>query len=308
MALTKLTADLDNIQALSDKPNEIEGLTADQLKAKFDKGANDIKDYINDTLIDELDTSITDIDTKTTLIANGWYGADETWTYASVDDPTGVITISGDKTTKYSLGMRIMFTNATNVIYGIITAISYSSPNTTLTFLHEIDPTDNQALYLMANSTITNNYYSSVKAPYGFPVSPAKWSVVTSSASEVVQSNPTTNTWYNLGSLSISIPIGVWKTHYTVNVLANRSTSGTAAVQTTLSTANNSQSNANLTAYIFSGPVIDVMQSVVRYDTLTLASKTTHYLNARSTVAGHAGIYFWGTTGTTIIRAECAYL
>lgn len=70
MALTKLTADLDNIQALSDKPNEIEGLTADQLKAKFDKGANDIKDYINDTLIDELDTSITDIDTAQTDINN----------------------------------------------------------------------------------------------------------------------------------------------------------------------------------------------------------------------------------------------
>jgi hypothetical protein len=93
MALTKLTADLDNIQALSDKPNEIEGLTADQLKEKFDKGANDIKDYINDTLIDELDiaysgllnffypvgtiyeTTSTDLDT-TTKMANHFGG---TW-------------------------------------------------------------------------------------------------------------------------------------------------------------------------------------------------------------------------------------
>ena len=58
MALTKLTADLDNIQALSDKPNEIEGLTADQLKARFDKTGADLKTYINDTLTSEIDTAL----------------------------------------------------------------------------------------------------------------------------------------------------------------------------------------------------------------------------------------------------------
>ena len=58
MSLTKLTTDLENIQALSDKPNEIEGLTADELKAKFDKAGNDIKTYINDTLTTETDTAL----------------------------------------------------------------------------------------------------------------------------------------------------------------------------------------------------------------------------------------------------------
>src|SRR5574344_3114603 len=38
---------------------------------------------------------------------NGWLPTGETWTYSSVDNPTGVITISGDKTDKYSLGLRI---------------------------------------------------------------------------------------------------------------------------------------------------------------------------------------------------------
>lgn len=56
MAITKLTTDLDNIQGLSDKPNEIDGLTADQLKALFDKAGEDIKTYLNSTLTDELDT------------------------------------------------------------------------------------------------------------------------------------------------------------------------------------------------------------------------------------------------------------
>src|SRR5574344_2739227 len=110
-------------------------------------------------------------------LTTGWISADETWTYSSVDDPTGVITIVGDKTGKYSLGMRIKFTNNSNVIYGIITKISYSSPNTTLTFLHEINPSTSTALHLMANSAITNNYYSNMKAPFGFPLHPDKWTL-----------------------------------------------------------------------------------------------------------------------------------
>lgn len=53
MALTKLTADLNIIQALDDEPNDVGGLTSAQLKAKFDEAGNDIKTFINN-LIDEL--------------------------------------------------------------------------------------------------------------------------------------------------------------------------------------------------------------------------------------------------------------
>src|SRR5574344_408608 len=147
-------------------------------------------------------------------LQSGWNLANETWTYSSVDNPTGVITISGDKTGKYSLGMRIKFTNGGNVIYGIITKISYSSPNTTLTFLHEIDPTDSLALHLMQNSAITNNYYSSMKAPYGFSLNPDKWTITFTDTTQRSQSSPVNGTWYNLGSLSISIPIGFWNLYF----------------------------------------------------------------------------------------------
>lgn len=58
MSLTKLTTDLENIQALSDTPNSTEGLTADELKALFDKAPTDIKTYINDTLTTEVDTAL----------------------------------------------------------------------------------------------------------------------------------------------------------------------------------------------------------------------------------------------------------
>jgi hypothetical protein len=55
--LTKLTQDLNYHQSLADQPNVSQGLTAAQLKEKFDQAANDIKDYLNNTLISELEDS-----------------------------------------------------------------------------------------------------------------------------------------------------------------------------------------------------------------------------------------------------------
>lgn len=53
MALTKLTTDVNNIQKLADRPTE----TPTQLKAAFDKAGADIKEYINNTLTEEIDAS-----------------------------------------------------------------------------------------------------------------------------------------------------------------------------------------------------------------------------------------------------------
>lgn len=46
-----LNGDLNIIAKLDDEPNDVGGLTADQLKAKFDEAGNLIKNYINNTLI-----------------------------------------------------------------------------------------------------------------------------------------------------------------------------------------------------------------------------------------------------------------
>jgi hypothetical protein len=58
MSLTKTTASVSNIQDLSDTPNATEGLTADQLKKKFDDYGIDNKTYINEVLTVELDTEL----------------------------------------------------------------------------------------------------------------------------------------------------------------------------------------------------------------------------------------------------------
>lgn len=49
-----LTKDLNIIQKLDDEPNDVGGLTAAELKAKFDEAGNLIQEYINETLIPQL--------------------------------------------------------------------------------------------------------------------------------------------------------------------------------------------------------------------------------------------------------------
>ena len=51
MSIPKMTNDLAIIQKLSDLPNSTDGLTAAQLKAKFDEGPQAIQKWINETLV-----------------------------------------------------------------------------------------------------------------------------------------------------------------------------------------------------------------------------------------------------------------
>jgi hypothetical protein len=86
----------------------------------------------------------------------GWIPVGETWSYAS----STTVTISGDKTDKYSKGMKVKLTQ-TSVKYFYITGVSYSSPNTTLTLYAGTD-------YTVANAAITSPFYSMVANPAGF--------------------------------------------------------------------------------------------------------------------------------------------
>ncbi len=70
MGLTKLTANVNNIQSLSDRPNSIDGLTSSQLKELFDKAGADIKTYLNETLTEELDDIVEDIPDTSNFVTN----------------------------------------------------------------------------------------------------------------------------------------------------------------------------------------------------------------------------------------------
>lgn len=58
MAMTKFTKDMAIIAALDDEPNDVGGLSGQQLKEKFDEGGTAIKAYLNDTLTAEIDSKL----------------------------------------------------------------------------------------------------------------------------------------------------------------------------------------------------------------------------------------------------------
>jgi hypothetical protein len=236
----------------------------------------------------------------------GWNPDAETWIYHSVDDPTGYFKIEGkDVSANYSVGWRIMFTNGGNVIKGIITAITYSDPDTIITFLHEIDPTDNQALYLLTNSAITENYFSPHKAPLGFPMSPVKWTVKVTLGSGNQQS-PVNGTWYNIASNIITVPIGCWDIGY-LGQFAIVGSGGHMVVWVTLSNANNTEWNEDLTVHMESSAGITQLgyTSLSTSTFLTIAAKTALYLNLKTTSPNTTGVYI---TTPSRAWATCAYL
>ena len=212
--------------------------------------------------------------------------------------------------------MRIKMTNNSNVIYGIITKMGTyggdSAGYTYITFLHEIDPSDNLALHLMANSAITLNYYSTQKAPQGFPLSPNKWRIIITDTQQRFINNPTPNAWTNISPLNIVFPIGVWNLsqHF---VLYGDITSGTAvSCQCTLSTANNSESNKSYSIMVVADGAtgrVAIENSVANYNSnVSVATKTQMYTNIRTTNTGLLAIGVLGESITSRIELICAYL
>ena len=233
---------------------------------------------------------------------DGWIPAEQTWTYASADSPTFTFTVAADVTTKYSVGMKVKYTQST-VKYGIITAVSaYSAPNTTITVYGGTD-------YTMTNAAISANYYSMVRSPVGFPMSPAKWSVQVTYTTDYTQSPTTGGVWYN--TTSINIPVGLYSVSYSIPF--GTSIAGTQVIaRCTLSTANNSESDTNFTGVVKvrdtgTAGIIEGTHTVYREKVLELTSKATYYLNTSTDVSANTSVR-GSTVHPVILKATCAYL
>ncbi len=55
MALSKFTEDMAIIQKLDDEPNDVGGLTSAELKERFDRGGTKLQEYLNNTLLPQLE-------------------------------------------------------------------------------------------------------------------------------------------------------------------------------------------------------------------------------------------------------------
>jgi len=236
----------------------------------------------------------------------GWIPITGTCTFLSADAPSYVMSFNGDMTGILNAGMRFKCLASGTANQFIITAVgSYSGGMTPVTLYGGTD-------YTLPSGTMASPYYSREKAPFGFPLNPAKWTVTATDSTNAQQASAVTGTWYNLGSINISIPIGVWHVSYQVALRNSIAAGNQVDCKVTLSTGNNTQSDAAFTAMMniandHATALFTQITSITRFKYLLLASKTTYYLNAVTSIA-NSTLNFRGDILTTTIACICAYL
>lgn len=234
---------------------------------------------------------------------NGWLSLATIPTLQASDDPVYTLRFASDMTAILAVGQKIKLTQHGSVKYFIIVSVgAYTGGNTDVDVYGGTD-------YDMENTTtypVTLPYYSISHAPAGFPLSPLKWTFSLTDTSRRTQATPTQNTWYNVGSLSLAIPKGLWKVRYSARVSCDNDTAATQ-ISVTLSTANNSESDNELSGYLQTGSVqADVIITMQKI--LSLSSKTTYYVNIRTIVASISNIELRNDVNKLIVEAVCAYL
>lgn len=235
--------------------------------------------------------------------SDGWIPFTATLTYSSADAPSYVISANADITSLLKVGMRIKLTHLSTVKYFLVTAVgSYSAGATLFTVYGGTD-------YTLTNSALTLGYYSPVKCPAGFPMAAEKWTVVVTDTSDRTQASPVAGTYYQPGTLSITVPIGSWRIGCSA-VLSCSVTDSQVSMQILLSTTTNSVTDAQLLGYQvgFGSTVARTQQTFNRL--LTLASKATYNLLVLTGTAGVSSIGILPASSgvTTKIYAESTLL
>ena len=173
-------------------------------------------------------------------------------TRTAADDPTYTIRFSGvDLTGVLQEGMPIKWTQNSIVRYGwISSALSLPSGNTSITVLTRLNSSSsNYDVLDTATYSISNFAYGRLKQPgFGFPIDREKWTLLITDTTDRTQSSPTAGTYYQPGSLGITVPIGQWRLGF-VGVLSASVTNLQVSMQFILSTTTNSISDGQLAGY-----------------------------------------------------------
>lgn len=229
-------------------------------------------------------------------------------TRTSADDPTYVIQFAGvDLTSKVSVGQKISWVQNGSTRYGFVTALSYSGGNTSLTLYggtdYDVDDTSTHA--------ISDVKFSSMKAPYGFPLDPDKWSEEVADSDIHQTSSPTANTWYDSG-VSLSIPIGIWNVYNQHALYVEATSTNYIQAVSTLSSSTSSSSNGEFDAQsLVKTSTNDTDSTIVPVATsgiLSLSSKTTFHVIYYTPTSGVATVGVRGATSQMIIKATIVYL
>lgn len=236
------------------------------------------------------------------VLAGGWIPLPSavTLSYSAADPPSFTAGASANLTDCIGPGTRLKLTQNGSVKYFIVTAATASS----LTLYGGTD-------YTLTSSAISAVYWSAAKAPTGFPLDPAKWTVTWVSTAQLYQQNPAAGTWYNPAGWNPNIPIGAWRVEYSVILQGAVASAGYTTAYCTFSSSASAETNPEFTAMIqVYGTAAPYGQyvPVFRSAPLTVTSKTVFYMNIKTGDSNCNYVEIRGDSARSIIRAICAYL
>ena len=241
------------------------------------------------------------------ILDSGWNIESHTWECISTDNPIFNVSINANVTGTIGNGNRVWVTQSGANKFFLVHGVGITGSTT---YLNLYGGTD----YSIVAGALGSPQYSRVKAPFGFPVDPDKWTVQVEDTTLRQQASPTANVWYNNGSISINIPIGKWFASYEAEVQSEKlpPTGTFISNYCTLSTANNSETDKKWTTVLYrvdgNTAGLQVFGPVTRSNEIVALVKTTYYLNQKTDQPLTANIYFRGDLSTIVLRARSGYL
>lgn len=241
---------------------------------------------------------------------NGWSLVSGTVTFLKSDAPSYEVYLGYNVTGSIGVGMKVGLRHQSQNKFFFVTAVGVTGSNTYLNLYGGTDYT------LNVTGAISAPMYSQSKAPFGFPILPSKWTVTAISTGNLSQATPTATQWYNVGSLSISMPIGAWRAYFKSvgdAVAAAAAVSVNQFVSLTTSSASPPlETNTEFT--VGGANTIATASDALRLPYLSpttiqnVVTKTTWYMITKTNAANHTNIAIRGDLFATVIAFECAYL
>lgn len=237
---------------------------------------------------------------------DGWTLLPVAITYLNSDAPTFTMVASGDLTAMLSLGMRLKLRQSAGIKYFIVSQLTYANGFTSISIYGGTD-------YTLVNEWIRDVYYSFWYAPAGFVLESDKWLSKFSQGSPDAgtQTNPVANTWYNAGSVGLTIPIGIWAVDYAVEATFGKNPGTVTDMSITLSTTNNGETHPQLTsrhAYTMISGNLQIRSWFTREQDLSFTVKTPMFLNIRTNQSTVGSIFYSSSQVRMSIRAVSRYV
>jgi hypothetical protein len=246
-------------------------------------------------------------ETSTTPTAGSWFNGqiDDLFIAAyALDEQT--IKAKYDAATAQGTG------DLTLTKYFLCTASSYSNPNTTVTLYGGTD-------HSLADSAITAAYYSTQKAPYGFPLGQDKWTYTVRYLESPYKTAPTAGVWYGStnawtaggSAQTMAVPIGNWQLSLKASTIAVDAAALNAAIYVALSKSPSTGATGD-TCYTVSYQTITAgfttEHPILIIYPVSLSAKTTYYVLAMSATATLDTVGVDGANQGSTIKATSTLL